>query len=72
MQPPGNVRQQSDHLLFWMLAASTSFRAQIATLFGVLGNFKLVTSTEELPIIVAIPSLVQPLPKSAYSGTSIA
>jgi hypothetical protein len=33
---PQKAHQQSDHLPFWMLAASTSFRAQIATLFGVL------------------------------------
>ena len=37
---------QNCYLPFWMLAASTSFKAQIATFFGVDGNFKSEMSSD--------------------------
>src|SRR5258705_9461210 len=54
-----------------MLAARTSFSAQIAARFGGVGSFTLPSSTEELPTSVADPILIQPLPRSTYTGTSI-
>jgi hypothetical protein len=44
------VRPEIRYLPFWILAASTSFKAQIAAFFGATGSFRFVISTELLPI----------------------
>src|SRR5229473_1374211 len=62
-EPKGYGRARS-YLLFWMLAARTSLKAQIPARFSAAGSFKFDKSTEVLPAIVAEPSLIQPFPKS--------